>query len=144
MVDSEGVVGWIDRVVLSGVAYGGRRFYDRGGLRGKRALVAATIGSRDHMFGPDAVHGPLDGMLSHLLRGTLGYVGMDVLPPFVAWHVPYISDAERAAMLDVYGERLRTLPGSASLPMPSLDRFDAKMRPLAAGTQQVSLERLPA
>ena len=109
--------GWIDRVFLSGVAYGGKRFYDRGGFRGKRALVAATIGSRDHMF-------------SHLLRGTLGYVGMEVLAPFVAWHVPYVTDDDRRAILDAYRERLRGLPGSASLPVPSLDGFDRTMKPL--------------
>lgn len=124
--------GWIDRVFLSGVAYGGKRFYDRGGFRGKRALVAATIGSRDHMFGPDAVHGSFEDMFSHLLRGTLGYVGMEVLAPFVAWHVPYVTDDDRRAILDAYRERLRGLPGSASLPVPSLDGFDRTMKPFPA------------
>lgn len=123
--------GWIDRVFLSGVAYGGQRFYDRGGFRGKQALVAATIGSRDHMFGPDAVHGSFEDMFSHLLRGTLGYVGMEVLTPFVAWHVPYVTDDARRAILDSYRARLRELPRSPSLPIPSLDGFDRAMRPIA-------------
>lgn len=122
--------GWIDRVFLSGVSFGGKRFYDRGGLRGKRALVTATIGSREHMFGPDAVHGNLEAMFSHLLRGTLGYVGFDVFEPFIAWHVPYISDENRRALLDDYREVLGRLDERRILPQPSLDMFDASMRPL--------------
>lgn len=126
--------GWIDRVFLSGVVYGGRRFYDRGGLKGKKALVAATIGSRDHMFGPDAVHGSFEDMLAHLLRGTLGYAGMDVVAPFIAWHVPYVTDEERAGILNRYREHLRCLNTHESLRTPSLDDFDARMRPLPSAS----------
>src|SRR3989339_1502950 len=42
--------GWFDRVLVSGRVYGGRRFYDQGGLKGKRALLALTTGGRDHML----------------------------------------------------------------------------------------------
>lgn len=81
--------GWFDRVIVSGLCYGGGvRFYDRGGLRGKRVYTAATLGGQPHMFGENAVHGPMNTMLSPLLRGTLGYTGMEVLDPFLAWHVP--------------------------------------------------------
>ena len=64
--------GWLDRVIVSGLCYGGRRFYDQGGLSGKRALVAATLGGRPHMFGPESIHGPIETMLSPLLRGDIG------------------------------------------------------------------------
>jgi NAD(P)H dehydrogenase (quinone) len=121
--------GWIDRILLSGLAFGGKRFYDRGGLRGKRALIAATIGSRDHMFGTHAVHGPLETMFSHLLRGTLGYVGFDVLPPYVAWHVPYITTEQREEILEDYRRYLGRLDIVEPLAMPMLDSFDETMRP---------------
>ena len=65
-------------------------------------------------------------------------------PPFIAWHVPYVSDADRAASLDAYGERLRALPGSAPMPMPSLGGFDTAMRPLAAGARAPAAQRTPA
>ncbi len=65
--------GWIDRVLVSGVCYGGKRFYDQGGLAGKKALVTVTLGGREHMFGEGAIHGPLEDMLRPILRGTLAY-----------------------------------------------------------------------
>lgn len=122
--------GWIDRVLLSGPFYGGRRFYDRGGLAGKRATCLITAGSRAHMLEAGGIHGPLEGMLRHLLQGTLGYVGYRVLPPFVAWHVPYVTDAERAATLDALERYVHALDRLEPLPMPTLDRFDREMRPL--------------
>ena len=121
--------GWIDRVLLSGPTYGGKRFYDRGGLSGKKGLLAFTLGARPHMFGPRAIHGPLDDMLRPLLRGTLYYVGMDVLPPFAAYHVPYISHAARQGVLDSYRDYLRSLDRLEPLVFPRLDQFDDRLYP---------------
>ena len=124
--------GWIDRVFLSGTFYGGRRIYDAGGMRGRRALVLTSVGGREHMFGPDAIHGELaGGMLRHLLQGTLGYVGYAVHEPFVAWHVPYVNDAARRAMLATLEAELGRLDERPTLPMPSVHDHDAEFRPLA-------------
>jgi NAD(P)H dehydrogenase (quinone) len=90
-------------VLISGVCYGGMRFYDQGGLKGKKALVTLTLGGREHMFGQNAIHGELvDGMLRPLLRGTLAYVGLEVLPPFIGYHVPYIKPEAREQILVDY------------------------------------------
>lgn len=122
--------GWVDRVLVSGICYGGKRFYDQGGLAGKKVLVSITLGGREHMFGEKAVHGPLEDMLRPLLRGTLAYVGMDVLPPFVAWHVPYISQDAREAFLDGYAARLHNLSRDQPLIFPRLAQFDDRLYPL--------------
>lgn len=122
--------GWIDRVLVSGVCYGGKRFYDQGGLAGKKALVCLTLGGREHMFGEGAIHGPLEDMLRPLLRGTLAYVGMDVLEPFVAWHVPYISHQAREDFLCAYQQRLQGLEQDQPLVFPRLDQFDERLYPL--------------
>ncbi|BDM22475.1 MULTISPECIES: NAD(P)H-dependent oxidoreductase [Pseudomonas] len=122
--------GWIDRVLVSGVCYGGKRFYDQGGLAGKRALVTVTLGGREHMFGEGAIHGPLQDMLRPILRGTLAYVGFEVLEPFVAWHVPYISDEARQAFLHSYAQRLQHLSDDLPLSFPRLDQFDEALYPL--------------
>jgi NAD(P)H dehydrogenase (quinone) len=124
--------GWIDRVLVSGTVYGGKRFYDRGGLCGKRAIVSLTLGGQEHMFGGDGIHGPLEGMLRHLLQGTLAYTGLDVLAPFVAWHVPYVKNEERLRLLQAWRERLPSLETEVPLSFPSLDNFDEHLYPLGS------------
>jgi NAD(P)H dehydrogenase (quinone) len=122
--------GWIDRVFLSGAFFGGKRIYDRAELTGKKALVTATLGGRDHMFGQDAVHGDINGMLRHLLQGTLGYCGFQVLQPFYAYHVPYISEEDRKQWLADYRSYLGSVEALPHIPMPTLDNFDDVLRPL--------------
>ncbi|KRS15016.1 NAD(P)H-dependent oxidoreductase [Roseovarius indicus] len=125
--------GWIDRVFVSGAVYGGRAFYDKGRLRGRRAMVSVSLGGRTNMFGPGAVHGPLEDMLRPLLRGTLYYAGFDVVTPFVAHHVPYIDDAARAALLEELDAHVARFDSLETLSFPSLDDFDDQMNPIAAG-----------
>lgn len=124
--------GWFDRVFVSGAVYGGKRFYDKGGLAGKKAMLSITVGGRPHMLVEGGVHGPLEEMLRPLLRGTLAYSGMSVLPPFVACHVPYISREERIAILEDYRCRLGSLESLQPLQFVSLDQFDEKLNPIAA------------
>jgi NAD(P)H dehydrogenase (quinone) len=123
--------GWIDRVLLSGLFYGGRRFYGRGSMASRRALVVASMGARDGMFGPLAIHGEIEPMFRHLTRGTLAYVGYDVLQPFWAFHVPYITDGERRIELDRLRGHVANFAMLPSLPVPDLSDYDAQCMPLA-------------
>jgi hypothetical protein len=53
------------------------------------------------MFGTDSIHGDLaDGMLRHFFAGTLGYVGLAVHRPYLAYHVPYVDDARHRGRAD--------------------------------------------
>jgi len=122
--------GWIDRVFISGLCYGGRRFYDEGGLRGKKAMITITLGGRPHMFGPEAIHGELNDMLRHILRGTLAYTGFDVLPPFVGYHVPYIGNDERRQILDDYEMYLSSFDSLVPFRFVSVDHFDDQLYPV--------------
>jgi len=121
--------GWIDRVLLSGLTYGGKRFYDHGGLAGKKATIGITLGGRPHMFGPNAIHGEIETMLRPLLRGTLWYTGMQVLPPFYAYHVPYITADARKEILADWRHWLLTLKQAEPLTFPRLDEFDDRLYP---------------
>ncbi|MES2153399.1 MAG: NAD(P)H-dependent oxidoreductase [Pseudomonadota bacterium] len=122
--------GWIDRVLVSGTCYGGMRFYDRGGLSGKRAMLTCTLGGQQHMVVADGVHGELDAMFKPILRGTLAYVGLSVLPTFVGYHVPYISQEARTACLLDYRRHLQALHSMPAIAPPSLDEFDATLHRL--------------
>jgi NAD(P)H dehydrogenase (quinone) len=112
--------GWIDRVFVSGTVYGGRRFYDRGGLKGKRAIVSLTLGGQESMFGAEGIHGPIEDMLKPLLQGTLAYSGLSVLASFIGWHVPYISQEARQAILKEWRSRLRSLSDAPVVLFPCL------------------------
>ena len=70
---------WIDVVLEMGWAYG------PGGtaLRGKHALVLATIGGRAHAYGPDGTHGHAFDMFLLPLQQTAALCGMHWLPPHV-------------------------------------------------------------
>lgn len=128
--------GWFDRVLLSGVCYGGKRVYGKGGLVGKRSFVAMSLGGREHMFGPTGLHGDLVmGMMKHLFQGTLGYVGTNVLEPFVGYHVPYIGDPARVALLSELRGVIADIDRRAVLPKPDLSEFDDKFAPLAGAAE---------
>ena len=121
--------GWIDRVFVSGHFYGGKRVYDQGGMRGKKAMLTVTLGGQPHMFGPDAIHGEMDTLLRPIMRGSLAYCGFTVLPPFVGYHVPYISPEARQEILDDYRDRLLNLDQLTPLSFPRIEDFDARLYP---------------
>lgn len=123
--------GWIDRVFMSGRFYGGRRVYDQGGMVGRKAMVITSLGGREHMFGAGAVHGELGmGMLRHLLQGSLGYVGYEVFEPFIAYHVPYVTEEARRGMLASLRSELEALDERPTVGLPTLRDFDEQFRPL--------------
>jgi NAD(P)H dehydrogenase (quinone) len=123
--------GWIDRVFVSGLFYGGKTIYGKAGMAGKRATAAFSLGGREYMFGPDGLHGPLvDGFMRSFFQGSLGYVGFDVLEPFVAYHTPYLPIEERSACLDQIADRFGNLEAMPVMPMPDLSLFGDRFEKL--------------
>lgn len=122
--------GWIDRVFVSGLFYGGKRFYNHGGMCGKKAMLCLTLGGRSHMFGENTIHGPIEHYLSPIQRGTLAYAGFEVLPPFIAYHVPYISHEDRKKLLTDFEHYITHIDELQALQFPLLEDFDDQMQPL--------------
>jgi NAD(P)H dehydrogenase (quinone) len=99
-------------------------------LAGKRAFAAFSLGGREHIFGPGAVHGELtQGMMRNFLQGTLGYVGLQVHGPFIAYHVPYVTAERRAQMLGKVRAYVHALDAQPCMPVPELSRFDEVLQP---------------
>nr|WP_217895296.1 NAD(P)H-dependent oxidoreductase [Sphingomonas sp. CDS-1] len=123
--------GWIDRVFVSGLFYGGKKIYSRAGMGGKQATAAFSLGGRDYMFEPDGVHGPLvDGFLRSFFQGSLGYVGFEVIHPFVVYHTPYLPLEKRTACLEQLSNHFANLDSQPRMSMPDLTRFGDRFEKL--------------
>lgn len=120
--------GWVDRVFVNGIVYGGGKWYDRGGLRGKRAMLAFSTGCYPTMCGPDGINGDMDIILWPIQNGILRFSGMEVLRPFIAWSVAYRDHAGREAMLDDYAARLRGLESDEPILFHHRDEFGKDWR----------------
>lgn len=114
--------GWIDRVLVKGVAYGGGRWYDRGGFTGRRALLSITTAAYPQMCSATGINGDIDVILWPLQQGVLRFVGFEALEPNIVWSATYTDDAGRRKALDAYQARLLRL--SEERPEPSHPRSD--------------------
>jgi len=106
--------GWVDRVFAYGLAYGfkgaGNRYrYGDGGLKGKRALLAITVGGPAEDYSPRGINGPLEQLLFPITHGTLFFPGMNVLPTYAIYGTGNISADGVAAAKAAWRVRLEHL-----------------------------------
>ena len=96
--------GWVDRVFAMGFAYGHGRVYSTGIFKGKRAMASLTTGGPQDSYVAGGSNGDLDKILFHINHGMLAFVGMDVVPPFVAWSPARVTPEQRAEYLDEFSK----------------------------------------
>ncbi len=121
--------GWVDRVFAVGFAYGGGRWYDEGAFRGKRAMLSLTTGGGPSIFAPDGLSGDIHRQILYPIQhGMLYFVGMDVLPPFIAWSAARVGEEKRQEYLEEYRQRLLTLDTTEPLHFPKLADYDEELR----------------
>ena len=101
--------GWIDRVFAMGFSYNAGRSYDQGVFRGKRSMLSLTTGGPAASYGPGTKNGSIDQVLRHIQSGMQYFIGMDVLPPFIAYGASRAAPEQRAAYLEAYRQRLLSL-----------------------------------
>jgi len=116
--------GWIDRVFAIGRTYGGGRWFDRGIMRGKKAMRAVTIGGTKEAYSNDGIYGPALDVLRPINHGILAFCGFEVVEPFIAFAPGRKSDAERQAIFDAYANRLLNIGSATVLPMPQSDDYE--------------------
>lgn len=136
--------GWMERVFSSGFAHevkadlAGRRWFEEGGLKGRRAMLSLTCAGSGRAFGPTGRHGDMDRILWPI-HNTLRYSGLDVMPPHAAYAVLRGGEEHRHRILDDFGQHLEAAWSGAPLPFHRLDDYDddhqlkANVVPLTAG-----------
>lgn len=120
--------GWVDRVMTTGFAYGGGKFYDQGGLAGRKAMLALTTGGPPTMYSETGLNGDLDQILFAINHGILYFVGLEVLPPFVAWSVARAGEEGRQHYLETYKHRLLNLEHLPTIPYRPLSDYDEQFQ----------------
>jgi len=123
--------GWIDRVFAFGVTYDFGRTWDRGVMRGKRAMLTFTTGAPESTFAPDGRNGDLEQVLWPLHAGVLALCGFDVLPPFAGWAPAWVGAEAREDMLQSYAQRLGRIDADKPLFFHALDDYgdDSRLKP---------------
>ncbi len=120
--------GWVDRVMTMGFAYGDGKWYDNGGLKGRRAMLSITTGGPAKMYSPLGRNGDIEKILFPIQHGILYFCGFEVLPPFIAYSPAHATDEQREVMLEDYSRRLQTLDSIKPIPFHPLAHFDEGMQ----------------
>lgn len=108
--------GWIDRVLVNGLAYEypGHEPWT-GPLTHLRALAVFTSSYELAEFEAPGRAGSVESVLYPLLWGTFAYCGMQVLEPFVAYAADSVDDDVRAGYLAALRTRLGALDGETPI-----------------------------
>ena len=134
--------GWFDRALVYGGLYDSQNRYDRGLLKGKRAMMSVTTGGPEPTFAHNGRNGDID-LLMWPMNMTLSYVGYAVLPHFVAYEagggIAYSTEAEAAQRRErdkaALAVRLRALATTEPLKFNSWADWDetGRLKPGVAG-----------
>ena len=116
--------GWIDRVFAIGRTYGGGRWFDRGMMRGKRAMLAVTIGGTEQAYSPAGIYGAAQDVLRPINHGILAFCGFDVVEPFIAFAPGRKTDPQRQEMFSAYADRLLNIHAQPRLPMLRSEEYE--------------------
>ena len=122
--------GWIDRVFAFGAAYDFGRTWDNGVFAGRRAMLSFTLSAPEAAFMPDGRNGDMERVLWPVHAGVLALVGYSVLPPFIAYGIPFVGEAAMQAEVERYRNRLRRIESDEPLFFhPGTDISDYRLAP---------------
>lgn len=115
--------GWFDRVLMSGWAYGGGRWFETAPLYGRKALLSLTSGAGPDRWGADNLFGDPDWIFHALTVGTLNFCGFEVLQHHIVHGPRRMDDEERRKVLDDWARRLERIEGETPLPFRRASDF---------------------
>ncbi|MDW5377688.1 NAD(P)H-dependent oxidoreductase [Halomonas sp. HP20-15] len=124
--------GWFDRVFVYGGLYSGQRRFDRGPLRGRRAICSVTTGAPGTTFSTWGRSGDITALMWPI-HCSLYYVGFEVLAPQLTYGVQggglsYQVDAVFRRQLEAdkqrWSGRLEGLANEAPIPFTGWQDWD--------------------
>jgi len=107
--------GWVDRVFAMGFSYDLGRAYETGFFPKKKGMLVLTTGAPAAAYTPQGKNGAIPDVLLHINRGMLHFIGLQVLPPFVAYAAARVPPEQRAEYLAAFRERLLTIESTEPL-----------------------------
>jgi len=116
--------GWVDRVFAVGRAYDGGRYFSRGVFAGKRAMCSLTVGGPADAYSSIGAYGPLAPILDPIHHGIPGFVGFDVVEPFVVHAPARMREGARTACLAGYRRRMLSLASAPLLPRLDIAAYE--------------------
>ncbi|AEH61102.1 NAD(P)H dehydrogenase (quinone) [Methanosalsum zhilinae DSM 4017] len=103
--------GWIDRIFAAGFAFNPVKgeVYEKGLLKGKKALLVITAGADKKMYSPDGLHGDINELLRYITHCTFEFTGMEVLPSYIIYETNQLSEEEGIDELEKYERFIESL-----------------------------------
>lgn len=127
--------GWLDRVFVYGRAYTGRRRYDAGFFKGKRAMLSVSTGAPEATFQHNGRNADVN-LILWPLHFTLSYLGFTVLEPFVSFGIEgglkYSDEGDAVQRLrdyqSAFAAALADIDTRPSIPFNGWDDWDDEGR----------------
>jgi NAD(P)H dehydrogenase (quinone) len=105
--------GWFDRILAMGVTWDGGRFYEKGLLHGKQAMLIVSAGHPTDYYRENGLHKATPLQVLHgINHETLAFCGLDIHESFVALNVLGLNDTGRLKLLQELQFRLEHLVDS--------------------------------
>ena len=141
--------GWFDRVWAFGLAYGYKgagntHRYGDGAFKGKRAILAVSVGGPAVDYAPRGINGPLDQLLFPITHGSLYFPGFDVLPTFAAYSAAAMTKEDVASTKQAWRLRVERLFDDAPIPFRPQNGGDYPDRHVLAESVAAGLTGIPA
>ncbi len=101
--------GWVDRIFQAGFAFTFTQMYSDALLHGKKGMVIVTAGSPEVAYSKGGPHGDIHDLLKPFTHATCGFVGLEMLPPFVVLGAAGMSEEQGAAEIERLKKQLKSL-----------------------------------
>ena len=124
--------GWFDRVLAHGFAYADGRRYEHGYFKSKRGILGITTGGTLQRSPAGGSYGEMNSVLHGVQHRMLEYLGLDTVPPFVAYAAPRVDDVERETYLKEWRRKLMNATLDEEW-LRNLRRGSLSVEPISAG-----------